>query len=109
MERQAKTEDGFYDLLIKRAFNPEDTFGMGEVLKRIAPIPKATFPNVEFELTAKTPSEQSAQIMKAVSDGKIAPDVGSMLITSMASMLKIKEVTELEDRIKHLESLNEQD
>ena len=75
------------------------------VLQRIEPPLKSTMPLIEFDFDeSATPSVQASQVMKAVSDGVIAPDVGQMFIGSIASMLKISEVTELEDRIKALEA-----
>jgi len=50
MKRQAKTEDGFYDELIIRAFNPDDNFTFKEVLARMSPIPKAVSPVYKFDL-----------------------------------------------------------
>lgn len=108
MERQSKTEEDFYDYLVTRAFNPEDTFGAPELLKRLYPIPKATLPMVEFEFDeSATMAKQAAQIMKAASDGLLAPDVANVFVGSIASMLKITEVTDLEDRIKNLEDLKD--
>ena len=59
--------------------------------------------NFEFDESAKA-SVQASQIMAAISDGSVSPDVGATLINSMANMLKIIEITELEDRIKALEA-----
>lgn len=74
------------------------------VLQRIEPPLKSTMPLIEFDFDeSASPSVQAGQVMKAVSDGVIAPDVGQLFIGSIASMLKITEVTELEDRIKALE------
>ena len=104
MARQSKTEEDFYDYLVTRAFNPEDNFGAPELLKRLYPIPKATLPMVEFEFDESASlSVQASQIMKASSSGKIAPDVAGTFIASIASMLKITEITDLEERIKALE------
>ena len=64
---------------------------------------KPVMPSVEFTLNETDPSKQAAEILKAVASGEISPDVAHMLITSISSILKIKEVTELEDRIKALE------
>lgn len=104
MARQSKTEEEFYDYLVTRAFNPEDNFGAPELLKRLYPIPKATMPMVDFEFDENaSPNVQASQVMKAVSDGLIAPDSGQMFISSIASMLKIEEVTEIKDRLDKIE------
>ncbi|CAH9013330.1 coil containing protein, partial [Vibrio phage 199E37-1] len=76
------------------------------VLQRIEPPLKSTMPLIEFDFDeTATPSIQASQVMKAVSEGVIAPDVGQLFIGSIASMLKITEITDLEDRIKALEVL----
>lgn len=75
------------------------------VLQRIEPPLKSTMPLIEFEFDENaTPSVQAAQVMKAISDGTIAPDVGQVFIGSIVSMLKITEITELQDRIDALEN-----
>lgn len=107
LKRSGNTEEGFYDLLIERAFNPEDTFAAREVLIRLHPVPKATLPKTEFDFDpTSSPSEQAAQIMEAVSVGDMPADIGVSLINAMASVMKIREIDELEQRIKALETMN---
>ena len=61
-------------------------------------------PLVDFEFDENAaPNVQASQVMKAVSDGLIAPDSGQMFISSIASMLKIEEVTEIKDRLDKIE------
>ena len=61
-------------------------------------------PMVDFEFDENaSPNVQASQVMKAVSDGLIAPDSGQMFISSIASMLKIEEVTEIKDRLDKIE------
>jgi len=65
---------------------------------------KPTLGNVEFEFDKDAaPHIQASQVMKAAASGNIAPDVANMFISSIASMLKIDEVTELQKRIDALE------
>ena len=105
-ERCAKTENGFYDLLTEKAFNPEDQFSFKELLTRISPIPKSVAPTVQFDFdeTAK-PYVKADQILKAMADGKIPSDLGSLFITSIKAMIDISEYTDLKDRIEKLEEL----
>lgn len=104
MQRAGQTEEGFYDLLVQRAFNPEDNFAFKELLGRFYPIPKQTLPLIEFDFDpTATPSLQAAQIMDASAKGVIPPDVASTFISSIASMLKIEEVTELQKRLEAIE------
>lgn len=107
MKRNSRDEDEFYDLLITRAFNPEDNFAFKELLSRVYPVPKSTMPLIQFEFDeSATPSVKASQIMKASADGIIPPDVANTFIASLASMLKITEITELEERLKALEDNN---
>lgn len=75
------------------------------VLNRIEPPLKATSPMVSFEFNDKAkPHEQATQVLKAVADGSIAPDIGHMFVTSISSMLKIQEITDIDERLKKMES-----
>ena len=106
MERMSKTEEDFYDLLMQRAFNPEDQFGLGEVLKRLHPIPKQVAPVIEFDLDPKAkPHVKAQQTLDAISSGIIPPDIGSMIIQSIKSFVDIEEYTDLKERIEKLEAI----
>ena len=67
---------------------------------------KPTLGSVEFEFdVAATPSKQASQVMAAAARGEIAPDIANLFVSSIASMLKIDEVTELQKRIEALEKV----
>jgi len=105
MARAGETEEGFYDLLITRALNPEDSFTFKELLTRMSPVPKAVAPMVEFDFPKKAaPHIQAASVVDAISNGKIPPDIGAMIIASIQSMIKIQEVTDIDERLKAMES-----
>lgn len=107
MERQGETEEGFYDLLVSRAFNDvDDNFSFGELLKRFSPVYKQVAPPIEFEFP-KTglPHEQAASVMNAVAAGQIPPDIGATFVTAIKSMVDIEESTELKKRIEQLEDM----
>lgn len=104
LKRSAKTEDDFWDVLVKRALDPDDPIALKEVLARLSPTKKATMPKIEFVFDANaTPSIQASQILAAASDGVIPPDVAQVFISSIASMMKIEEVTELSKRLSIIE------
>lgn len=104
MARQTKTEEGFYDELITRAFNPEDNFTFKEVLTRLSPIPKAVAPLYEFDLKKKDdPHVQAKDVLWAVSKGKLPADLGAAIIAGINSMIKIQEVTNIDARLKEME------
>ena len=104
MERSQKTEEGFYNLLVERAFNPKDQFGFGEMLKRISPIPKQVAPNINFEFDGLLkPHAQAAQVIKGAADGVIPPDIANTFIQSIKAMIDIEEHTDLKARIEEIE------
>lgn len=99
-EVTGKDEDG-EDIIEFKASNP---MLLNMVLNRIEPPLKATSPMVQFEFNDKAkPHEQAAQVLRAVSLGKISADIGHMFITSISSMLKIQEVTDIDERLKAME------
>jgi hypothetical protein len=78
---------------------------MAIVIQRIEPPMKSTMPLVEFEFTPTSkPHEQAAQVMKAAADGLIPPDIANMFVSSIASMMKIEEVTEMAKRLESIEA-----
>lgn len=106
------SEEEFLEAVVRSALGDDDGKPnptlMTMVIQRIEPPIKSVMPMVEFDFDQDAkPNVQASQIMKAASEGKISPDVANMFISSISSMLKIAEVTDLEDRIKALE--NEQD
>jgi hypothetical protein len=79
---------------------------MAIVMNRIEPPLKSTSPMVEFEFNVNSsPSEQASQVMAAAALGTIPPDIANLFVSSIASMLKIDEVTELQRRIDALEKV----
>jgi ribosomal protein S16 len=104
LKRQGKKEEDFYDLLITRALDPEDTFALREVLARFSPLKKATLPDVEFEFNKSgTPTQQVTQILDAISSGIIPPDVGSQIISAVRNAVEIEINTEIKARIEAIE------
>ena len=74
------------------------------VLNRIEPPLKAIAPMVEFDFNPNAkPHEQANQILMAVANSQIAPDIGQMFVASIKSMIDIEEYTDLKDRIERLE------
>ena len=110
MKRFGQTEDGFYDLLVKKANDSKDNFTFKELLIRLSPVPKAVSPMYEFPFDEKGGHhKQSLQIVSAISSGKIPADVGNSIITSISSMLNIQEKTDFEERLQAIEDASKQD
>ena len=104
MKRFGKTEEGFYELLMEKAFNPEDNFTFKELLNRMSPMPKAVNPIVEFDFPKEAkPHVQAAFVLDAVASGVIPSDIGNMFVQSIKAMIDIEEFTSLKARIEALE------
>ncbi len=74
------------------------------ILNRIEPPLKAISPMVDFDFNPNAkPHEQANQILKAVANSQIAPDIGQMFVASIKSMIDIEEFTSLKERIEALE------
>lgn len=101
-------EKAFFGHILKRAVNPEDQNSamlLKTVLDKGWSSVKSSMEPVKFELDkSQTLDGQAGQILSAISDGDLPPDVGVIMINAITNMLKIKEVTDLEDRIKALEA-----
>ena len=105
LARAGKTEEDFYDGLVDRSDNPDDTFMIKELITRMSPVPKAVAPLVEFKFPKDAPPGiQAAHVLDAVANGIIPSDIGSMFITSIKTMIDIDEYTALKDRIAEIES-----
>lgn len=107
MERAGKTEEGFYDLLVKQATNKKsikDAFAFKELLLRLSPVPKQVHELVNFTFPEKAkPHEQAAAVLSAIATGMIPSDVGNLFIQSIKSMIDIEEYTSLKTRIEDIE------
>ena len=106
MARAGHTEDGFYDLLMVKAFDPEDNFTFKELLNRMSPVAKAVSPTIKFHLPLNTPPHKKAEyVLNGIAKGDIPPDVGAICIQAIKAMIDIAEYTDLKDRIEKLEKL----
>lgn len=107
LERAGVSEEGFYDILVDRAVNnPDDNFALDNVMKRLMPIRKSVMPNVEFEFNKDgTPAEQVSQILDAISNADVPPDIGSLIINSIKSAVEVEESTDLKARIEAIEAM----
>ena len=107
MERAGKTEEGFYDLLVKEAANKKsvkNAFVFKELLLRLSPIPKQVHELVNFTFPKNAkPHEQAEAVLGAIANGIIPSDIGNMFIQSIKSMIDIEEYTSLKNRIEEIE------
>ncbi len=74
------------------------------VLQRLEPPIKSTMPLVKFTFnTTLNPFQQAAQVTKAASEGKIPSDVAVNFMSLIQAMMKIKDITEIEERLLAVE------
>ncbi|MGB0943127.1 MAG: hypothetical protein ACPGUE_12025 [Marinomonas sp.] len=102
-----ESEKAFFKHVATRAFNPEDNnSGMCLTLlanKGWANIkPSNEVVNFDFD-DNDPPHIQASKVMKAASDGLIAPDIANTFIQSIKAMIDIEEYTSLKERIEKLE------
>jgi len=108
LERQGQTQEGFYDLLVQRALNPEDSFAFAELWKRFHPIEKSTFPTYEFTFPENgTKLEKADAIIDAIGGGIIPIDAGKMLMDIIKDASAIEEIDDLAERLRIIEEWKE--
>ncbi len=84
-----------------------DTNAASIVLAKCLPSVKAQAEKVNFPLNTDAPiSEQVAQVLDSVADGQLAPDVGRLIIDSIARLSDVRMQETLEARIEALEAAN---
>ncbi len=98
-------DDGEKGLLIKIAEQAKDgdMQAAGMLLGRLYPALKAVQPETVFPLHGKTPAEQAASVLQAVSEGILSAEVGHQLIQAIESSLRILETSELMERLAEIE------
>lgn len=81
-----------------------DPASAGLVLSRILPVLKAQGEKVKFHLDPSLPlAAQVEQVLAAIADGQIAPDVGRQIIEAIGTLGNIRALEDLEARIVTLE------
>jgi len=90
-------------MLVGRALEG-DVNAASIVLAKVLPSVKAQAEKVEFDFDASAPiSEQVASVLQAVSEGKLAADVGRLICDSIARLGDVRMQETLEARIAALE------
>ena len=73
-------------------------------LQRISPPLKTRAEKVKFELDSKAPlTDQARQILAAVALGEVDPDTGQVLINCISAFAGLRQVDDLEARLRALE------
>jgi len=104
-----KAEAAFFGEIVNVALNVEDS-NRGMCLKLLADKGwasiKPSSEKVIFPFTKDAaPHIQAAQVMDAVSQGLIPPDIGNTFVQSIKALIDIEEFTNLKDRIIALEAV----
>jgi hypothetical protein len=81
-----------------------DTSAARLLLERFAPAIKPTEEPVPIDLGPGTLTEQGHAVMRAVSNGELAPSQGAALLSALATLVKLVEADDLERRIAALEA-----
>lgn len=82
-----------------------DTGAASLVLSRVLPSLKAQAEKINFPLdTTASISEQVAQVLDAVAGGRVAPDVGRLMIDSLRALAEVRVAEDLEQRVVMLEA-----
>lgn len=85
-----------------------DTNAASIVLAKVLPSVKAQAEKVNFEFDAAAPiSEQVAQVLDAIATGAVAPDVGRLIIDSIARLADVRATEDLAARIEALEAASD--
>lgn len=103
VERMLENADGILDAIIAKAVEG-DVNAASLILSRIVPSIKAQSERVQFPFSPDAPvSQQVEMVLAAISDARIAPDVGRQIIDAVASLAQIRASEDLEARIAALE------
>lgn len=105
-----EAEKAVFKFLAEAAFNPtrETAFiantALSTLMKKGWPDVKSCDQVVEFNYTeGSTPSKKADQIMKAISNGKVPPNIGIALLSGLLSAMKITEISEFDQRLTAIE------
>lgn len=94
---------GIVAVLVGKALEG-DTNAASIVLAKVLPSVKAQAEKISFPLDTSAPiSEQVAAVLDAVASGAVAPDVGRLIIDSVARLADVRATEELSARIEALE------
>lgn len=90
---------------LKEGLAERDPTCLALLVNRIEPALKSVSQTVEFELdTSKPLADQAAQVVKAMAEGHIGPDVVSQIMDTLDRLAGIRQVDELAARIAALEA-----
>ena len=95
-------ESGLLQSIIEAALGGDTSAAALLIGRLYAPL-RAVQPAEQFPLNGDSASEKASSILDAIAAGRLAPDVGKGLIEAIATLLKIREVDELAQRLEAIE------
>lgn len=95
---------GILDVMIAKALEG-DAAAAALVVNRVLPTLRPQSEMVQFVLNVDQPvSKQVAQVLTAISNGEVAPDVGKKIMEAISTLAQVRAVEELAQRIEALEA-----
>ena len=95
-------ESGLLQSIIESALAGDTSAAALLVGRLYAPL-RPIQPAEQFPMAGTTATEKASSILDAIAAGRLAPDVGKGLIEAVGTLLKIREVDELAQRLEVIE------
>lgn len=73
-----------------------------QAAKLLLPKWKSVVKPVRFDMDVSDPLTAAKDVANAIARGEVPPDVGAMIISSLAGVVKIEEVSEMRDQLAQL-------
>lgn len=103
-QRMLADADGIVSVLISQALEG-DTGAASLILSRVLPALRNQTEKVQFDFDPSAPvARQIEQVLAAMADGAVSPDVGRQIIEAIGTLSNARAVEELEARIITLEA-----
>lgn len=77
------------------------------LFSRVLPALKPQGERIQFELDTSAPlTKQVEQVLAAMADGKLSPDVTRQIVEAIAALGTVRQLEEFDTRLSRLESVN---
>lgn len=96
------TGDDYREIVLKMAELAKQ--GDAQAAKLLLPRWKSVVKPVRFDMDVENPVQASKDVALAISRGEVPPDVGAMIISSLAGVANIENVQELKDQMAQLQA-----
>lgn len=101
---QGVSDDAMASLLLN--IKQGDSQALNIWASRVLPQPKSVMEPVKFKISkGGTLVEKCDEVLAAIADGKLPPDIGLNLITALGTMARVVEVDELAKKLESLEAM----